>query len=63
MKKLSSDVLEQVSGAGLIRPLPFYFDKNKLPWGGVILTRVLVVILGVVITLWFHLLALSVQIF
>ncbi|MNG76625.1 hypothetical protein D3C79_351510 [compost metagenome] len=34
MKKLSSDVLEQVSGAGLIRPLPFYFDKNKLPWGG-----------------------------
>ena len=63
MKKLSSDVLEQVSGAGLIRPLPFYFDKNKLPWGGVILIRVLVVILGVVITLWFHLLALSVQIF
>lgn len=31
MKQLSPEVLEQVSGAGLIRPLPFYFGKNNLP--------------------------------
>lgn len=31
MRQISPDVLEQISGAGLIQTLPFYFGKNNLP--------------------------------